>query len=62
MPAPPEIMESDDDDGEGGRVLWGGVLGFLEVTQGDPIPPTILNVLVDAVVRHLVYVMVEGEE
>ena len=29
------------------------------VTQGDPIPPTIFNVVVDAVVRHWVSVMVE---
>ena len=28
------------------------------VTQGDPIPPTIFNVVVDEVVRHWVYVMV----
>ena len=30
------------------------------VTQGDPLSPTIFNVVVDAVVRHCVAVMVEG--
>ena len=32
------------------------------VTQGDPLPPTIFNVVVDAVVRHWLSVMVEGAE
>ena len=32
--------------------------GFRGVTQEDPLPPTILNVVVDAVVRHWVEVMV----
>ena len=32
------------------------------VTQGDLLSPTILNVVVDAVVRHWVSVMVEGAE
>ena len=30
--------------------------------HGDPISPTIFNVIVDAVVRHWVMVMVEGAE
>ena len=32
--------------------------GFRGVTQGDPLSPTILNVVVDAVVSHWVEVMV----
>ena len=32
------------------------------MTQRDPLPPTILNVVVDVVVRHWVTVMVEGAE
>ena len=32
------------------------------VTQGDPLSPTILNVVVDAVVRNWVAVIVEGAE
>ena len=32
------------------------------VLQGDPLSPTIFNVVVDAVVRHWVTVMVEGAE
>ena len=34
--------------------------GDQEVTQGDPLSPTIFNVVVYAVVRHWLYVMVEG--
>ena len=33
--------------------------GFRGVTQGDTLPPTIFNVVVDAVVRHWVEEMVE---
>ena len=29
-------------------------------TQGDPLPPTIFNLVVDEVVRHWVKMMVEG--
>ena len=36
--------------------------GDREATQGDPLSPTILNVVVDSVVRHWVMVMVEGAE
>ena len=32
------------------------------VTQGDPLSPTIFNVVVDAVVRHWVTVMSESAE
>ena len=32
------------------------------MTQGDPLSPTIFNVVVDVVVRHWVSVMVEGAE
>ena len=36
--------------------------GARGVTQGDIISPTILNVVVDAVVRHWATVMVQGAE
>ena len=36
--------------------------GAHRVTQGDPLSPTIFNVVVDAVVRHWGTVMVEGAE
>ena len=36
--------------------------GARRVTQGDPLSPTILNVVVDEVVRHWLTVMVEGSE
>ena len=32
------------------------------MTQGDPLSPTIFNVLVDAVMQHWVKVVVEGAE
>ena len=32
------------------------------VTQGDPLSPTIFNVVVDAVVRHWVHVIMEDAE
>ena len=32
------------------------------VTQGDPLSPTIFNVVVDLVVSHMVDVMVDGAE
>ena len=34
------------------------VKGFRGVTQGEPLSPTIFNVVVDVVVRHWVEVMV----
>ena len=34
--------------------------GYRGVTQGDPLSPTIFNVVVDAVVSHWVTVMVDG--
>ena len=43
-----------------GGYYWLDFQGFREVTQGDPLPPTISNVVVDAVFRHWVKVMVEG--
>ena len=36
--------------------------GARGVTQGDPLSPIILNMVVDAVVRHCVTMMVEGTE
>ena len=36
--------------------------GARGVTQGDPLSPTIFNMVVGAVVRHWVTVMVEGEK
>ena len=36
--------------------------GYQVLTQGDPLSPTIFNVVVDVVVRHWVEVMVESVE
>ena len=59
MSAPLDILETVDDGGKGVRVLRGGIKGYRVVTQGDPLSPTISNVVVDEVVRHWVTVMVE---
>ena len=45
-----------------GRYYGAEFKGYQGVTQGEPISPTILNVVVDVVVRHWVTVMVEGAE
>ena len=39
-----------------------GFKGAMGVTQGDPLSPTIFNVVVDAVVRHWVTLAVEDAE
>ena len=39
-----------------------GFKGGRGVTQGDPLSPTILNVVVDAVVRHWVTIAVTEAE
>ena len=39
-----------------------GFKGGRGVTQGDPLSPTIFNVVVDAVVRHLITIAVTEEE
>ena len=36
--------------------------GARAVTQGDPLSPTIFNVVVDVVVRHSVTVVIAGTE
>ena len=45
-----------------GRYYGADFKGARGVTQGDPLSPTILNVVVDAVVRRWVTVMMEGAE
>ena len=45
-----------------GRYDRASFIGSWGVTQGDPLSPTIFNVVVDVVVRHWVSVMVEGAE
>ena len=45
-----------------GGCYGAALTGAWGVTQGDPLPPTILNVVMDAVLHHWVSVMVEGSE
>ena len=52
MPDPPDILESAEYGGEGGRVLRGGVYGGSGSDTGRPATPHHFNVVVDAVVRH----------
>ena len=62
MSDPPELLEAADYGGKGGQLLRVGFKGARRVTQGDPLSPTIFNVVVDAVVQHWVQVMGEGVE
>ena len=45
-----------------GAYYWAAFKGSHGLTQGYPLSPTIFNVVVNAVARHWVTVMVEGEE
>ena len=45
-----------------GRYYVADLKGDQVVTQGEPLSPTILNVVVDMVVQYWVAVMVEGSE
>ena len=46
-----------------GRCYWTAFKGERGVTQGDPLSPTIFNVVVDTVVRHWVTgVIADAEE
>ena len=45
-----------------GRYYLSAFNGAWGVTQGDLLSPTIFNVVMDFVVRHLLYVMVENAE
>ena len=45
-----------------GGYYWLDFQGFREVKKGDLLSPTILNVVVDAVVRHWVEVILESSK
>ena len=55
-------MEAVDDGFKVGRILRDGVSGRVWSDTGVSAPPTIFNVVVDAVVQHWVTVVVEGAE
>ena len=60
---PPTVLGEAEDCGEGGRVLWCTLLRReRRVTQGDPLSPTIFNVMVDAVIRHWESLLVAEQE
>ena len=51
------------DRAEGGGVYYGQTFrGVIGVTQGDPMSPTIFNVLLDAVVHHWESLVAERAE
>ena len=58
LSVPPDVLEAVDDGIKGRWLLQDGFQGAHEVTQGYPLSPTILNMVIDAVVRHRVMVMV----
>ena len=45
-----------------GGYYWEAFMGARGVTQGDPLSPTIFNVVVDAVVRHWVKMALDEVE
>ena len=56
------VLEKVHDGGTGGRVFQDRIKGAKGVTQGDPLSPTIFNVVVDVVVRQWVTLAVEEAE
>ena len=58
-----DILGDTDNGGEGGGGYYGEEFkGARGVTQGDPLSPTIFNVVVDAVVRHWVTMALDEAE
>ena len=61
LPHPSRILVQDMDGGSHGEILWGSIPRFWGGgTQGDPIYPTIFNVVVDTVVRHWISLVSGG--
>ena len=61
--APPDVLEAPHDGGESGGILRDSIQGRTWVTQGNPISPTIFNVVVDVIARQCVMgVIADAEE
>ena len=56
------ILGENDNGSEDGGLIEGSVKGAKGVTQGDPLSPTILNVVVDVVVCHWATMALEEAE
>ena len=56
--SPPDILEVAHNGGKGAWLLRDDVQGARGVTQEDLLSPTIINVVVNAVVRNWVTVMI----
>ena len=54
------ILVQASDGGLYGGILRGIMPRFSGVTQGDPLSPTIFNVVVEAVVRHWILLVAGG--
>ena len=59
---PQGILGSTEDGCKGGGYYGSEFQGSMGVTQGDPLTPTIFNMVIDAVVQLWVAVMVESAE
>ena len=61
--APPDLLEAPHNGGESGGYYGTSFKGERGVTQGDPLSPTIFNLVVDVLVRHWVTgVIADAEE
>ena len=60
-PPPPQVLGEYTYGGGGGRLLQRNFMRGEMQTQGDPISPTIFNVVVDDVARHWESVVAEGD-
>ena len=59
---PPTVLVEAEDGGAGGKVIQNTLRRERGVTQGVPLLPTILNMVVDVVVNHWEFLLVAERE
>ena len=59
---PPDLLEAPHDGVEIGGIIQDSIQGRTRGDTGNPLSPTILNLVVDAVVCHWVTVLIVGAE